>query len=91
MKAARPELRSSKSLRISWRSRLCALMLEASASSVTGHPVKDPNSSRNSPIISAVLPGAQVSLIELMSIPKNTGISGSTARTTSAAPISWMQ
>ena len=66
-------------------------MLEASASSVTGRPVKDSNSSRNSPIISAILPGAQVSLIELMSIPKNTGMSGSTARTTSAAPMSWMQ
>ena len=91
MNVARPELRSSKSRRISCRSWLCRLMLDRSASSVTGCPVKDPNSARNSAIISAVLTGAQVSLIELMSIPKNTGISGSTARITSAAPISWIQ
>ncbi len=82
VKAALPEVRSSKSLRISCRSWLCALMLDASAPSVTGCPVKDTNSSLNSPIISAILPGAQVSLIELMSIPKNTEVFGSTARTT---------
>ena len=35
--------------------------------------------------------GPQESFIELFSIPKNTGVPGRIARTTSAAPMSWMQ
>ena len=66
-------------------------MLPRSASGSISSPVNDSSSVRMRRIISATRSPAHESFMDELSMPRKTVLSGSSARTMSAEPISWMQ